>query len=78
MSVRPRATAADATAAAVRAARSSGAPLASSAASVAEWVQPAPCVAAMTASFAVEHGLVELGAGEGPVDVFNLRGGITR
>jgi len=29
-------------------------------------------VAAMTASFAVEHGLAGLGAGEGPVDVFNL------
>ena len=32
-------------------------------------------VASMTASFAVEHGLVELGAGEGPVDVLNLKGG---
>ncbi len=31
-------------------------------------------VASMTASFAVEHGLTALGAGEGPVDVFNLRG----
>jgi hydroxymethylpyrimidine/phosphomethylpyrimidine kinase len=32
-------------------------------------------VASMSASFAVEHGLVELGAGEGPVDVLNLKGG---
>jgi hydroxymethylpyrimidine/phosphomethylpyrimidine kinase len=32
-------------------------------------------VASMSASFAVEHGLVELGAGEGPVDIFNLKGG---
>jgi hydroxymethylpyrimidine/phosphomethylpyrimidine kinase len=31
--------------------------------------------AAQAASFAVEHGLVELGAGEGPVDVLNVRGG---
>ena len=31
-------------------------------------------VAAMTASFAVERGLVEIGSGEGPVDVFNLSG----
>jgi hydroxymethylpyrimidine/phosphomethylpyrimidine kinase len=30
--------------------------------------------AAQTSSAAVAHGLVELGAGEGPVDVFNLRG----
>jgi hydroxymethylpyrimidine/phosphomethylpyrimidine kinase len=30
--------------------------------------------AARAASAAVAHGLVELGAGEGPVDVFNLRG----
>jgi hydroxymethylpyrimidine/phosphomethylpyrimidine kinase len=29
--------------------------------------------AAETAAAAVEHGLAELGAGEGPVDVFNLR-----
>jgi hydroxymethylpyrimidine/phosphomethylpyrimidine kinase len=32
-------------------------------------------IAAATASFAVEHGLVEIGAGEGPVDVFNLAKG---
>ncbi len=32
-------------------------------------------VAAASASFAVEHGLVELGAGDGPVDVLNVRGG---
>ena len=31
-------------------------------------------VAAMTAADAVEHGLAELGAGEGPVDVFHLKG----
>src|SRR4029079_2010694 len=31
-------------------------------------------VAAATASDAVAHGLAELGAGEGPVDVFHLRG----
>lgn len=31
-------------------------------------------LAAETASDAVAHGLVELGAGEGPVDVFDLRG----
>ena len=31
-------------------------------------------VAAMTAADAVRHGLFELGAGEGPVDVFHLRG----
>jgi hydroxymethylpyrimidine/phosphomethylpyrimidine kinase len=30
--------------------------------------------AARAASEAVRHGLVELGAGEGPVDVFNLKG----
>ena len=30
--------------------------------------------AARAASAAVRHGLVELGAGEGPVDVFNLKG----
>jgi hydroxymethylpyrimidine/phosphomethylpyrimidine kinase len=30
--------------------------------------------AARVASAAVEHGLVEIGAGEGPVDVFGLRG----
>jgi hydroxymethylpyrimidine/phosphomethylpyrimidine kinase len=30
--------------------------------------------AAAAASFAVEHGLAELGAGEGPVDVFDLAG----
>jgi hydroxymethylpyrimidine/phosphomethylpyrimidine kinase len=32
-------------------------------------------VASMAASFAVEHALQELGAGEGPVDVLNVRGG---
>jgi hydroxymethylpyrimidine/phosphomethylpyrimidine kinase len=32
-------------------------------------------VASMSASFAVRHGLAELGAGEGPVDVLNVRGG---
>jgi hydroxymethylpyrimidine/phosphomethylpyrimidine kinase len=32
-------------------------------------------VASMAASFAVEHALAELGAGEGPVDVLNVRGG---
>src|SRR4051794_29927571 len=32
-------------------------------------------VAAMTASFAVEHGLTDVGAGDGPVDVLNLTGG---
>ena len=32
-------------------------------------------VASMAASFAVEHALEELGAGEGPVDVLNVRGG---
>ena len=31
-------------------------------------------LAAATASDAVEHGLAELGAGEGPVDVFHLKG----
>jgi hydroxymethylpyrimidine/phosphomethylpyrimidine kinase len=31
--------------------------------------------AAQTAADAVAHGLVEIGAGEGPVDVFNLEGG---
>ena len=31
-------------------------------------------VAAMTAADAVEHGLAELGFGEGPVDVFHVRG----
>jgi hydroxymethylpyrimidine/phosphomethylpyrimidine kinase len=30
--------------------------------------------AAEVASDAVEHGVIDLGAGEGPVDVFNLRG----
>jgi hydroxymethylpyrimidine/phosphomethylpyrimidine kinase len=30
-------------------------------------------VAAMVSSWAVAHGLAELGAGDGPVDVFNLR-----
>ena len=45
-SARPWATAAEAAAAAPRAACSSGSPRASKAASVAEWVQPAPCVAA--------------------------------
>jgi len=34
----------------------------------------AAVVAAATASDAVAHGLTELGAGEGPVDVFHLRG----
>ena len=34
----------------------------------------AAAVAAATASDAVAHGLTELGAGEGPVDVFHLRG----
>ncbi len=34
----------------------------------------AAVVAAATASDAVAHGLAELGAGEGPVDVFHLRG----
>jgi hypothetical protein len=29
----------------------------------------------MAASFAVEHALEELGSGEGPVDVLNVRGG---
>jgi hydroxymethylpyrimidine/phosphomethylpyrimidine kinase len=32
-------------------------------------------VASMTASYAVEHGLVDVGAGDGPVDVLNLTGG---
>jgi len=32
-------------------------------------------VASMAASFAVGHALQELGAGEGPVDVLNVRGG---
>jgi hydroxymethylpyrimidine/phosphomethylpyrimidine kinase len=32
-------------------------------------------VASMSASFAVEHALTELGAGDGPVDVLNVRGG---
>jgi hydroxymethylpyrimidine kinase/phosphomethylpyrimidine kinase len=32
-------------------------------------------VASMSASFAVEHGLTDLGSGEGPVDVLNVRGG---
>jgi hydroxymethylpyrimidine/phosphomethylpyrimidine kinase len=40
-----------------------------------EDIVAAAAVAAATASDAVEHGLVELGAGEGPVDVFHLRGG---
>jgi hydroxymethylpyrimidine/phosphomethylpyrimidine kinase len=31
-------------------------------------------VAPMVAAWAVQHGLHELGAGDGPVDVFNLRG----
>jgi len=39
-----------------------------------EDVLSAAAVAAATASDAVEHGLAELGAGEGPVDVFHLRG----
>ncbi len=34
----------------------------------------AATLAAATASDAVEHGLVELGSGEGPVDVFHLKG----
>jgi hydroxymethylpyrimidine/phosphomethylpyrimidine kinase len=34
----------------------------------------AAALAAATASDAVEHGLVELGSGEGPVDVFHLKG----
>jgi hydroxymethylpyrimidine/phosphomethylpyrimidine kinase len=34
----------------------------------------AATIAAATAADAVAHGLVELGAGEGPVDVFHLRG----
>ncbi len=34
----------------------------------------AAAIAGATASDAVEHGLVELGAGEGPVDVFHLKG----
>jgi hydroxymethylpyrimidine/phosphomethylpyrimidine kinase len=34
----------------------------------------AAALAAATASDAVEHGLAELGSGEGPVDVFHLRG----
>jgi hypothetical protein len=34
----------------------------------------AACEAARVAADAVRHGLVELGAGEGPVDVFNLKG----
>jgi hydroxymethylpyrimidine/phosphomethylpyrimidine kinase len=37
-------------------------------------LEDAARAAAQTASAAVAHGLVELGAGEGPVDVFNLRG----
>ena len=45
ISVRPFLTASEATFAAARAARTGRSPLASSAASVAEWVQPAPCVA---------------------------------
>ncbi len=32
-------------------------------------------VASMTAQAAVRHGLAELGHGEGPVDVFNVKGG---
>jgi hydroxymethylpyrimidine/phosphomethylpyrimidine kinase len=32
-------------------------------------------VASMSASFAVEHGLTDIGAGDGPVDVLNVRGG---
>jgi hydroxymethylpyrimidine/phosphomethylpyrimidine kinase len=35
----------------------------------------AAAVATATASDAVAHGLAELGSGEGPVDVFHLRGG---
>ncbi len=34
----------------------------------------AATIAAATASDAVEHGLAELGSGEGPVDVFHLKG----
>jgi hydroxymethylpyrimidine/phosphomethylpyrimidine kinase len=40
-----------------------------------EELQAAVGVAPMVAAWAVEHGLHELGAGDGPVDVFNLRGG---
>jgi len=40
-----------------------------------EDVVAAAMVAAATASDAVAHGLTELGAGEGPVDVFHLAGG---
>ncbi len=40
-----------------------------------EDVLAAAMVAAATASDAVAHGLAELGAGEGPVDVFHLRSG---
>jgi hydroxymethylpyrimidine/phosphomethylpyrimidine kinase len=39
-----------------------------------EELQAAVGVAPMVAAWAVEHGLPELGAGDGPVDVFNLRG----
>jgi hydroxymethylpyrimidine/phosphomethylpyrimidine kinase len=39
-----------------------------------EELQAAVGVAPMVAAWAVEHGLHELGAGDGPVDVFNLRG----
>jgi hydroxymethylpyrimidine/phosphomethylpyrimidine kinase len=37
-------------------------------------LEDAAHTAARVASDAVEHGLVEIGAGEGPVDVFHLRG----
>ena len=40
-----------------------------------EDVLTASALAAATASDAVEHGLAELGSGEGPVDVFHLRPG---
>jgi hydroxymethylpyrimidine/phosphomethylpyrimidine kinase len=39
-----------------------------------EDIVAAAAVAGATASDAVEHGLAELGAGDGPVDVFHLRG----
>jgi hydroxymethylpyrimidine/phosphomethylpyrimidine kinase len=39
-----------------------------------EDIVAAAAVAAATASDAVEHGLAELGSGDGPVDVFHLRG----
>ena len=39
-----------------------------------EELQAAVGVAPMVAAWAVEHGLHELGAGDGPVDIFNLKG----